>query len=618
MATYLGDFVEDETVHFLWTTNDGDGASITRATDGTISVYKDNNATQSTAGITDTEDFDSLTGIHACTIDLSADAFYATGANYSVVLSAATIDGQTVNSVIAHFSIENRFAEVDVVKWLGTAAATPTTAGVPEVDVTHWNATALATTNPLPDAAPDADAGLVTHDKHLAYVQLQCRSDAEITADRSTELTAINADEGTGGGDFAAQGESLEALRDRGDAAWTTGSGTGLTPISTGTAQSATSTTLVLAAGETFANDELNGSILFITGGSTGVGQTRRITNYVGATDTATVATWTTTPTGTITYEIWPGVAGESPTAAEIRTEMDSNSTQLAAIVEDTGTTLPATLATIDGIVDDILVDTGTTLPATLATIDGIVDDILVDTGTTLPATLATIDGIVDDILVDTGTTLPGTLTTIEGKIDTVDGVADAILLDTAEIGAAGAGLTEAGGTGDHLTAIPEVDADVVKISGDATAANNLELYCDGTTPIPANVTQVHDDAAAAANLESACDNYSAERGLAGTALPAAAADAAGGLPISDAGGLDLDAISTAIVGTLSEITGAADIPATPTLKQAIMLLYMYVRNAGQATSAERRVMNDAGTEVLDAAMSDDGTTFDQGELGAP
>jgi hypothetical protein len=36
---------------------------------------------------------------------------------------------------------------------------------------------------------------------------------------------------------------------------------------------------------------------------------------------------------------------------------------------------------------------------------------------------------------------------------------------------------------------------------------------------------------------------YSATRGLAGTALPAAAADAAGGLPISDAGGLDLDAI---------------------------------------------------------------------------
>jgi hypothetical protein len=42
-------------------------------------------------------------------------------------------------------------------------------------------------------------------------------------------------------------------------------------------------------------------------------------------------------------------------------------------------------------------------------------------------------------------------------------------------------------------------------------------------------------------NLESACSNYSVTRGLSGTALPAAAADAVGGLPISDAGGLDLD-----------------------------------------------------------------------------
>ena len=38
---------------------------------------------------------------------------------------------------------------------------------------------------------------------------------------------------------------------------------------------------------------------------------------------------------------------------------------------------------------------------------------------------------------------------------------------------------------------------------------------------------------------------YSTTRGLAGTALPNAAADAAGGLPISDAGGLDMDNLPT-------------------------------------------------------------------------
>ncbi len=50
------------------------------------------------------------------------------------------------------------------------------------------------------------------------------------------------------------------------------------------------------------------------------------------------------------------------------------------------------------------------------------------------------------------------------------------------------------------------------------------------------DVFSVSDDSAAANNLESACDNYSATRGLAGTALPAAAAEAAGGLYTRGAG----------------------------------------------------------------------------------
>lgn len=58
-------------------------------------------------------------------------------------------------------------------------------------------------------------------------------------------------------------------------------------------------------------------------------------------------------------------------------------------------------------------------------------------------------------------------------------------------------------------------------------------------------------------NLETACTNYSATRGLTGTAVPAVAADGVGGLPISDAGGLDLDtlldvAISTRMAPTVS------------------------------------------------------------------
>ena len=76
-----------------------------------------------------------------------------------------------------------------------------------------------------------------------------------------------------------------------------------------------------------------------------------------------------------------------------------------------------------------------------------------------------------------------------------------------------------------------------------AQAAFTSLFTAKDTGYIDANVKAVSEDTTAADNLETACDNYSATRGLSGTALPAAAADAAGGLPISDAGGLDLDAI---------------------------------------------------------------------------
>lgn len=110
---YLGDYAASATVDFMWSTFAADGASITRGTDGSIRIYKNNSVTQrsSSAGITDTEDFDSLTGLHHLRIDLSdnTDAgFYAAGSEYFIVLQGAVIDGETVNCVLAQFSIENR------------------------------------------------------------------------------------------------------------------------------------------------------------------------------------------------------------------------------------------------------------------------------------------------------------------------------------------------------------------------------------------------------------------------------------------------------------------------------------------------------------------------------
>jgi hypothetical protein len=71
------------------------------------------------------------------------------------------IAGAVWGALRASYTTVNTFGEyapANVTRWLGTAAATPTTAGVPEVDVTHWIGTAAAT--PTTAGVPEVD---VTH-----------------------------------------------------------------------------------------------------------------------------------------------------------------------------------------------------------------------------------------------------------------------------------------------------------------------------------------------------------------------------------------------------------------------------------------------------------------------
>jgi hypothetical protein len=107
---YLGDITEDSTIRGSFNTRQADGTPITLAGTPSLAVYKDAGTTESTAGVTLTVDFDSITGLHFFTIDTSADAFYATGSDYRVVIAAGTVDGTSVvGSEVGSFSIENRY-----------------------------------------------------------------------------------------------------------------------------------------------------------------------------------------------------------------------------------------------------------------------------------------------------------------------------------------------------------------------------------------------------------------------------------------------------------------------------------------------------------------------------
>lgn len=109
-----GDYKAGETINFLWAT------WVTADTAGTIKIYKDNGTTAVSAptGITDTRNFNSLTDVHLCTIDTNraSNTFYEPRADYQVVVEGMVEGGQTINAVIATFSIENRFAGIEYLK----------------------------------------------------------------------------------------------------------------------------------------------------------------------------------------------------------------------------------------------------------------------------------------------------------------------------------------------------------------------------------------------------------------------------------------------------------------------------------------------------------------------
>ena len=74
--------------------------------------------------------------------------------------------------------------------------------------------------------------------------------------------------------------------------------------------------------------------------------------------------------------------------------------------------------------------------------------------------------------------------------------------------------------------------------------------------------------------------------------------------------------VYTELTAAIAEL--AQGVPtATPTMKQALMLLYMAMRNQTLTTASEYGIYNDAATKIAKAALSDDGTTFTRAKLAS-
>ncbi len=136
-----------------------------------------------------------------------------------------------------------------------------------------------------------------------------------------------------------------------------------------GTAQGGTTGGVTLAASSSATTDYYkNRSVTIVSG--TGVGQASIVTAYNGSTKVAAVSpSFATAPDASSRYVLGEPVGAAAPTVVQIRTEMDANSTQLAAIAAKT-TNLPGSPAAVGSamtLADGAITDAKITFPAETA-----------------------------------------------------------------------------------------------------------------------------------------------------------------------------------------------------------------------------------------------------------
>ena len=174
---------------------DDTGAPIILAGSPGVAVYKGSNVTQkdsAEAYNTLDLDYDSVVGLCHVLIDLSGDAFFAPGEDYSVVLTTGTVNSIIKSStVLAFFSIENRSQQatndailIDTAE-IGTAGAGlddlggMSTAMAAEVNVECKDVLATDTFSELAQGAPSATPTIVSA---LQFIYKLARNKIEQTS----------------------------------------------------------------------------------------------------------------------------------------------------------------------------------------------------------------------------------------------------------------------------------------------------------------------------------------------------------------------------------------------------------------------------------------------------
>lgn len=334
--------------------------------------------------------------------------------------------------------------------------------------------------------------------------------------------------------------------------------------VSTTIATLSTQTNFTISSGSTD-DDAYNNAVIVVTDQSTATQKAvGTIQNYTGSTKTVELSA----DPGIFTMAVGDSVdilvaTGSAPTAVQIRQEIDSNSTQLAAILLDTGTTIPGVLGT----------PAGADLAADIAAVKVDTADILLDTGTSGVLVSPT---SVRSALGMAGADLDAQLDAILQYLDT-----DGVFLTAAGVDAIWNELTSG-----HVTA-------------GSFAVAITDILTDTATTIPASLTAIETDT----------QDLQTQIGTAGAGLTDL-----GGMSTGMKAEVNAEVDTALITTTYAE---PASVPAaTSSLKDKLNWIFMVSRNKVTQTSTTQAIRDDGDTtDVATSTVSDDGTTFTRGEF---
>lgn len=271
---HYGDFALGSTIDIKFTTVASTGAPTQLAGTPVVSAYVDNSTTQITAGITLSVDFDGVTGLNNVRVVATSGNGYAAGTTVKLVITTGTVGGTSVvGYVVATFTLE-RAALADGSITAAKIADNAIDAGAIAADAVTEIQSGLATA-----------AALDTVDNFL-----------------DTEIAAILEDTGTTLDDF------VDDLESRLSAALATQLSAHSLGVGRGVVDALSTTTAVIfktvnGAAASGTNDFYNGRHIVFTSGALML-QATSISDYVGATKTATVPALTGAPAEDVTFVI--------------------------------------------------------------------------------------------------------------------------------------------------------------------------------------------------------------------------------------------------------------------------------------------------------------------------